>query len=88
MPAGETGANVTNVRAADAGLLLADTITALLGRWSFVPDGLKEVQRAAPNSPLMVAQLIPLSEWLKKPIFLHIHLSKYLSKRVEGGMMS
>ena len=37
------GANTNNVRAADAGLLIADTLTSLLSRWKFVPDGLAGV---------------------------------------------
>lgn len=37
------GANVTNRKAADAGLILADTIRELLSHWNFVPNGLSEV---------------------------------------------
>jgi hypothetical protein len=38
------GIDTTNLKAADAGLAIADKIINLLARWKkFVPDGLKEV---------------------------------------------
>lgn len=40
---GFVGANVTNRKAVDAGLIIADYIRDLLSNWSFVPDGLNAV---------------------------------------------
>ena len=38
------GANIHNRKAADSGLIIADTIVTLLDRWrSFVPNGLTEI---------------------------------------------
>ena len=54
------GANVNNVKAADAGLLIADTLVALLGRWqAFVPDGLHKVGYTADHLELLVKGTLP-----------------------------
>ena len=54
------GANTNHVKAADAGLLIADTLVALLGRWqAFVPDGLHKVGYSDKHLELLVKGTLP-----------------------------
>lgn len=55
-----SGANVNNVKAKDAGLLLGDTLTELLSRWrAFVPDGLHEVGYRQSHLDALVKGTLP-----------------------------
>jgi hydroxyacid-oxoacid transhydrogenase len=54
------GANINNVKAADAGLLIADTLVNLLGRWqAFVPDGLNAVGYTNDHLEMLVKGTLP-----------------------------
>jgi len=54
------GANVNNVKPADAGLLLADTIQSLLSHWTaFVPDGLGALGYGSADIERLVKGTLP-----------------------------
>jgi hydroxyacid-oxoacid transhydrogenase len=54
------GANVAQVKAKDAGLLLKDTIVSLLDRWrGFVPDGLHEMGYGSQDLERLVKGALP-----------------------------
>lgn len=54
------GANVTNVKAADSGLLLSDTITSILSHWTaFVPNGLQGVGYGSQHLETLVKGTLP-----------------------------
>lgn len=70
------GANVTNKKASDAGLILADTIITLLDRWrSFVPDGLHEMGYNSDHLEMLVKGALPQKKVrLDKTIILRMDL--------------
>lgn len=54
------GADITNKKAADAGLILAETLRKLLDRWShFVPDGLEKVGYGSEHLDTLVKGTLP-----------------------------
>lgn len=59
LAAAHLGANVNNVKPADAGRLLADTIRNLLSRWNFVPDGLKAIGYTSSDVDTLIKGTLP-----------------------------
>lgn len=73
------GADVTNKKAADSGLIIADTILKLLDGWrSFIPDGLKEIGYDSSDLQMLVKGTLPQRRVLdispKKPHEEDIHM--------------
>jgi hydroxyacid-oxoacid transhydrogenase len=54
-----TGANVANVKSADAGLVIADRLTTLLQRWNFMPDGLSGVGYGSEDLDRLIQGTLP-----------------------------
>eukprot|EP01034_Spumella_vulgaris_P029748 gene29748-36843_t len=53
------GANITNRKASDSGLILADTIRELLSHWAFVPNGLSAVGYDSSHLAALVKGTLP-----------------------------